>query len=92
MKKKSRLFNLLPNTVTNNMYSITPSHNIQQKADIKIYCNRAAMNLQVTYWHLNTSDNCTAILIAAHTSLLVALSIPAINTMRPKASAMHKFR
>ena len=49
MKKKNRLFNLLPNTDTKNMYSITPSHNIQQKADMKKYCKSAATNLQTFY-------------------------------------------
>jgi len=48
-KKKRRRLNLLPNTVTNIIKSITPSHNIQQKADMKKYCNNAATALQEIY-------------------------------------------
>ena len=46
MKKKTFLFSLLPNTVTNIMYNITPSHNIQKNADMNKYCNNAATSLQ----------------------------------------------
>ena len=42
IKKNHLRFILLPNTVINIMYSITPSHNIQQKADVKKYCSSAA--------------------------------------------------
>ena len=91
MKKKSRLFNLLPNTVTKNMYSITPSHNIQQKTDMKKYCNNAATNLQAYYYDMNNMQ-IYFISIISHASWLLAFSIPAMNTMRPRASAMHKFK
>ena len=50
-KKKRILLSLLPNTVTNIMYSITPSHNIQQKADMNKYCKSAATNLQLSCVH-----------------------------------------
>ena len=49
IKKKYLLFSLLPNTVTNIMYRNTPSHNIQQKADMKKYCNSAATDLQASF-------------------------------------------
>ena len=31
------------------MYRNTPSHNIQQKADMKKYCNSAATDLQASF-------------------------------------------
>ena len=49
IKKKRRLFSLLPNTVTNIMYSITPSHNIQQNADMKKYWSSIATSTQEAY-------------------------------------------
>ena len=63
IKKKRRRFSLLPNTVTNIMYSITPSHNIQQNADVKKYCRSTATVMQEIYNRMIFCINTNALLI-----------------------------